>query len=192
MAGFCKQYVIFPFYFDGARNARIQIEPFASIRCYGLLVKIILELTLGTGANKYYVERIVYEEALIQENIQDGFMAQPFMETMEAFYYNKTDKEVLVPVCAMILKGYFSDVLNAFQISLDEYVIDIEYKTEEIGFKQRGVSHVSHQTTNKSIYKTEKVAETEMFENNNQEENRISCKDIVQLLKEKNKTRKTR
>jgi hypothetical protein len=191
MAGNYKLFVTFPFQFDGAKSSRIQLEPFASVRCYGLVVKVILELTCGSGESSYNVERVVYEEAITQENIQDGFMSSPFIETMEAFYFCKVDKEVLVPVCAMILKRYFADILEAFGIYLDDYIIDIEYQNEEIGFKRSGASNVSNNQTNRSIYSKTQTVEDAGNGGDDQEEARISCKEIVQGLKEKSKKRKS-
>lgn len=186
MPGNCKLYVSFPFFFDGAKTARIQLEPFASIRCYGLIVKVVLELTCGSGNNAYNIERVAYEEAITQENIQDGFMSAPFIETMEAFYFCKADKEVLVPVCAMLLKRYFPDVLYMFNINLDEYVIDIEYRTEEIGFKKSGESNVSYHNTNKEFYKKSPNVESQLLEGIDKEKTTLSCKEIIQSLKKAN------
>ena len=104
MPGNYKLIVTFPFVCEDARAARVQLEPFACVRCYGIIVKVIFELVGGNGDNRYIYERIAYEQAITQESISDGFMAEAFVEAMEAFYFCKIDRDVLIPVCALMLK----------------------------------------------------------------------------------------
>lgn len=192
MPGNFKSIVTFPFDFDKAKSARIQIEPFVCVHCYGISVKVILELTGGTGNNAFNFERVAYEDALTQENIKDGFMSAPFIEVMEGFYYNKTEPNVLLPVCAMLLRIYFSELLEAFNISLDQYIVDVEYNKEALGFRARENDNVSNKQTNKPSYKEESTVSPYGAKWNDEEENTITCKQILKSLCQKSKRFKIR
>lgn len=192
MPGNFKNIIVFPFEFDGARSSRIQLEPFVCVNCYGISIKIILELVGGSGDNTFYYERVAYEDSLTQENIRDGFMASPFIETMEAFYYNKTDVNVLVPVCALLLRVYFDDLLKAFNINLDSFVSDIEYVKEDIGFKSKVNYNVSNNKTNKSSYKKETTITPFGNKGNDKEEDCPTCKQILKSICQKSKKAQVR
>lgn len=190
MPGNYKASVIFPFDFDGAKNARIQIEPFVCAYCYGMTVKVIMELVGSCGKKKFNYERVAIEESVTQENIRDGFMSAPFIEVMEGFYYNKTDVNVLVPVCAMILKMYFRDILDNFKINIDQFIIDVEYIREEIGFKTKVADNVSNNQTNKSSYKKTEAISPYSNTGNDKEKDKLSCKEIIQAIQRKDKRSK--
>jgi hypothetical protein len=192
MPGNFKTVVVFPFEFDGAKSARIQIEPFVCVHCYGISVKVILELTSGSGNNTYTFERVAHDDALTQENIRDGFMSAPFVEVMEGFYYNKTEANVLVPVCAMLMKIYFSDLLDAFGVNLDGYVMEVEYAKEALGFKAKANDNVSNKPANKSNYKEEPAVSPYSSRGDDEAKNKVTCKQIVKSLCQKSKGFKVR
>lgn len=192
MPGNFKSIVVFPFEFENARSARVQIEPFVCSQCYGMLFKVILELTGGTGNNTFIYERVAFEDALTQENIKDGFMSAPFVEVMEGFYFNKTESTVLVPVCAMILRVYYEELLSAFKINLDSYIIDVEYAKEELGFKSKATDNVSNSKTNKSSYKESSASITYIDKGDDKEKDPSNCRQIIKSLCQKNQRFKIR
>lgn len=187
MPGNFKSCVIFPFEFEKALSARIQLEPFVCIYCYGISIKIILELTSGEGDKKFTYERVAYEDTITQENIRDGFMAQPFIEVMEGFYYNKTEREILVPVCALLLKTYVPDLLESFNINLDSYIIDVEYKVDSIGFNHSEIYNDTKHKNNIEANRSKENTIVYRHPNDNQKESTKNCKQILQNLYPKNK-----
>lgn len=187
MPGNYKPVVVFPFPFDRARAARIQLEPFVCVHCYGMSVKVILELVSGSGDKSFVYERIAAEENITQENVKDGFMSAPFIEVMEGFYFNKTDIPILIPVCALLLKIYFRPIIDAFDIDLSAYINDIEYLREDVGFKSKAINNVPITQTNKSSYKTEAISTPYSNNGNDQKETKASCRQIIQSIQKKKK-----
>jgi hypothetical protein len=186
MPGNYKTTVVFPFYFQGAKSARVQLEPFVCTRSYGIAIKVILELTSGAGDNKFSYERIAFEDAITQEDILDGFMSSPFIEVMEGFYFGKTEREILVPVCAILLNMYFKDILKLFHIDLEEYVSEVEYKIDPIGFNHKekinGYSKTSssnRKSETSPLYKSPTIIE---------DGDRQDCKEILRSIQKKFKT----
>ena len=185
MPGNFKPCIIFPFDFHGAKSARIQIEPFASLQCYGVIIKIILELTGGAGDNSFTYERTAMERYLLQENINDGFMSAPFIEVMEGFYYNKTEVHILIPVCAMLMKLYCDDVLDGFGINLDSYIVDIGNFKGDIGFKSK-VNDVSNNAADQQSYQQSNTISSRCLQGNDEEKALLDCKQVIRSLQKKN------
>jgi hypothetical protein len=185
MPGNYKSLVVFPFSFPGSKSSRIQIEPFACVYCYGVSVKLILELTGGSGINKFVYERTIFDECITQEDITDGFMEVPFIEAIEGFYFNRVETNILIPVCAMLLKIYFSEVLESFNINLDSYIVDVNRVQEDIGFKSR-IKNVSDCISTQNNYKGSANTSTGFLTGNVQIQNKSSSKQIIRSFSRKN------
>jgi hypothetical protein len=179
--------IVFPFFFKAAKSSRIQIEPFVCVYCYGLKVKLILELTGGSGKNVFLYERTVFEETITQENIKDGFMSEAFIEGMEGFYFNKTDSNILVPLMAMLLKTYFREILDSFEISLEDYILDVEYEKEELGFKSKAHSNVSFNKSNKPNNPEKESISLLGHRQTDKPEVKLACRQILQSIYKKGK-----
>jgi hypothetical protein len=116
--------VRFPIYIDGCKSARIQVEPILCQCGYGIHVKVILVLTAGTGENKYEYERIIGDDLVTQASIPNGQFFETAYEYFEGFYYNKISQDVVVPLTAMMLKTYCSELIGRCGLDLSDYFLD--------------------------------------------------------------------
>jgi hypothetical protein len=117
--------VRFPIYVEDCKSGRIQVEPILCQFGYGALVKIVLVRVKGTGDKAYEYEQVVYDGVITQETLPEGSFYETAYEYFEGFYYNKISQDVVVPLTAIILKNYFSDVVENCQLDLSEYVMDL-------------------------------------------------------------------
>ena len=131
--------VRFPIYVEDCKDARIQVEPIFCQGGYGLLVKVILTLVGGTGDNAYEYERIVRQEVITQASLPENTFYETSFEFMEGFYYNKVSQDVVVPLVAMVLRVYMSDLVELCQLDLSGYFLDLEEpKKKGMGYRGDG------------------------------------------------------
>lgn len=136
MSGRFFSIIKFPFYYEGCRRSWLQIEPLATIYGFGIIIKIIVELTGGTDKRRFYYERTIEEFCLTQENIIDHPLAESFSEFLEALYFNKTTQDVAIPVAAMFLKIHVPELLERYNINLSYYVTDVDIQDKSVGFNK--------------------------------------------------------
>jgi len=130
--------VRFPIYVEDCKSARVQVEPIFCQAGYGVEIKVILVLTKGTDRSKYEYERLIASEIITQSTLPDGSFYETAFEYFEGFYYNKISQDVVVPLTAMILKVYFSDLIERCALDLSDYFLDIESSQPRAMGYQRG------------------------------------------------------
>lgn len=126
MSGHFIPSVRFPLYWKACKSSRIQIEPIMCPYGYGIVLKVIMVLTTGTGEEAYEFEKVVTELYLTQETLPQNSFYETAFEYFEGFYYNKIAQDVVVPLTAMILKIYFPDLIEQCGLDLSNYFLDFD------------------------------------------------------------------
>jgi len=135
MSGRFHPRITFPLYDDHHKKVgRFELEPFFSTNGYGVMVKIIHIFKAGFGEDEYEYERVMDKRAIIREMLTENVLWEMFADFIEGLYHNKVNQDVAVPIAALLLKTHFSDIVNQYQLDLDEYITEIEFNKPAMGF----------------------------------------------------------
>lgn len=135
MSGRFVPTIRFPVFVEGCKCGRLQIEPILCTGGYGINIKILLTLTANAGADAYEYDRIIDNIILTQESLPESNFTEQACDFFEGLYFNKIPQDVAVPIAALTLKTYLSDMLDQFGIDLSDYFTDIDQSKSTMGYK---------------------------------------------------------
>lgn len=138
MSGRFTPTIQFPLNIEGCKESRLQVEPILCPQGYGIAVKVILVVTVGSGDRAFECERTIRFGLLTQDDVIDDRFAETIYEYLEGLYYNKISQDVVVPLTTLVLKNYFGDLLDEVGLDLSQYFLDFQNKPRKVGYnKQR-------------------------------------------------------
>jgi hypothetical protein len=131
--------IIYPLSLENCYNSYVEIEPFSCVHNFGIRVRVISERITGLDENRTTYAKVIYENYITQSCLLDeNYFTENFVDLMEAFYYNKCESQIAIPLFAILMRIYFPELIVEYGLDVSDYIGEVEYEEERrAGFQLR-------------------------------------------------------